>query len=177
MQKARGHPTAPPKRDDRLPQLVGTRFQVLFHPPPGVLFTFPSRYWFTIGHRLVFSLGRWSCQVRPGFHVSRPTQETVPNARRHFAYGALTLYGPAFQPGSTRLVATHGGPADPPEPSLQPRDSNDCRLDTATVWALPLSLAATQGITVVFSSSGYLDVSVLPVRFLPPMYSAGDDWA
>ena len=28
------------------------------------------------------------------------------------------------------------------------------------VWALPVSLAATSGITVVFSSSGYLDVSV-----------------
>ena len=31
--------------------LVGARFQVLFHSPPGVLFTFPSRYWSTIGHR------------------------------------------------------------------------------------------------------------------------------
>ena len=30
--------------------LVGTRFQVLFHSPPGVLFTFPSRYCSTIGH-------------------------------------------------------------------------------------------------------------------------------
>ena len=30
--------------------IVGTRFQVLFHSPPGVLFTFPSRYFFTIGH-------------------------------------------------------------------------------------------------------------------------------
>ncbi len=28
------------------------------------------------------------------------------------------------------------------------------------VWALPISLATTLGITVVFSSSGYLDVSV-----------------
>ena len=28
-----------------LPLLVGTRFQVLFHSPPGVLFTFPSRYY------------------------------------------------------------------------------------------------------------------------------------
>ena len=27
-----------------LPLLVSTRFQVLFHSPPGVLFTFPSRY-------------------------------------------------------------------------------------------------------------------------------------
>jgi hypothetical protein len=30
--------------------LVGTRFQDLFHSPFGVLFTFPSRYWCTIGH-------------------------------------------------------------------------------------------------------------------------------
>ena len=28
-----------------LPQLVGTAFQVLFHSPPGVLFTFPSQYY------------------------------------------------------------------------------------------------------------------------------------
>ena len=34
---------------------------------------------------------------------------------------------------------------------------------TGPVWAPPLSLATTQGITVVFSSSGYLDVSVLRV--------------
>ena len=31
--------------------LVGTRFQGLFHSPLGVLFTFPSRYWFTIGRQ------------------------------------------------------------------------------------------------------------------------------
>ncbi len=40
--------------------LVGLRFQVLFHSPSGVLFTFPSRYWCTIGRVFVFSLGRWS---------------------------------------------------------------------------------------------------------------------
>ena len=28
-----------------VPQLVDTGFQVLFHSPPGVLFTFPSRYY------------------------------------------------------------------------------------------------------------------------------------
>ena len=32
-----------------LPRLVSLRFQELFHSPHGVLFTFPSRYWFTIG--------------------------------------------------------------------------------------------------------------------------------
>ena len=30
---------------DGLSVLVSTRFQVLFHSPPGVLFTFPSRYY------------------------------------------------------------------------------------------------------------------------------------
>ena len=36
-----------------------------------------------------------------------------------------------------------------------------------TVWALPISLAATFGITVVFSSSPYLDVSV---RVVPSVH-------
>ena len=35
---------------------------------------------------------------------------------------------------------------------------------TDMVWALPLSLATTYGIIVIFSSSGYLDVSVPRVR-------------
>ena len=64
-----------PKTPDRLPQLVSNRFQVLFHSPPGVLFTFPSRYWFTIGRRRVLSLTGWSPQVPTGFHVSRGTRE------------------------------------------------------------------------------------------------------
>ena len=55
--------------------LVGARFQVLFHSPLGVLFTFPSRYWFAIGHRRVLSLGGWSPQLRTGFHVSGTTWE------------------------------------------------------------------------------------------------------
>ena len=48
------------ERDIVLPPFVGTRFQVLFTPLAGVLFTFPSRYWFTIGQKLVFSLTEWS---------------------------------------------------------------------------------------------------------------------
>lgn len=43
---------------------------------------------------------------------------------------------------------------------------------SALVWAVPVSLAATQGITIVFSSSGYLDVSVPRVSF--PINR--DDW-
>ena len=41
------------------------------------------------------------------------------------------------------------------------------RASTHPVWAGPLSLAATRGVTVVFLSSGYLDVSVRRVRLRP----------
>ena len=56
-----------------LPQLVSKRFQVLFTPLSGVLFTFPSRYWFTIGCQVVFSLMRWSSQIPTEFLVFRST--------------------------------------------------------------------------------------------------------
>ena len=49
--------------------LVNIGFQVLFHSPPGVLFNFPSRYCFTIGHQVVFSLGQWSDLLPTEFHV------------------------------------------------------------------------------------------------------------
>jgi hypothetical protein len=53
--------------------LVSTGFQVLFHSPPGVLFTFPSQYCFTIGHRGVVRLGGWSPRLPTRFPVSRGT--------------------------------------------------------------------------------------------------------
>ena len=59
----------------RLPRFVSTRFQVLFHSPPGVLFTFPSRYLSAIGHQGIFRLSRWSCQIRTGFLGPRTTWE------------------------------------------------------------------------------------------------------
>ena len=56
--------------------LVSIGFQVLFHSPPGVLFTFPSRYCSSIGHQVVFRLGWWSTRLPTGFHVSRGTLDT-----------------------------------------------------------------------------------------------------
>ena len=70
LQKARRDGPAGPLR-----LLAGARFQVLFHSPPGVLFTFPSRYWFAIGRRRVFRLGGWSPRLRAGFLVPGPTRE------------------------------------------------------------------------------------------------------
>ena len=57
--------------------LVNIGFQVLFHSPPGVLFTFPSRYCFTIGHQVVFSLMGWSPFIHTRFPVSRTTPDTT----------------------------------------------------------------------------------------------------
>ena len=56
LQKARRHP-------EGLRLLVRTQFQVLFHSPSGVLFTFPSRYLFAIDHKTYLALGRG----RPSF--------------------------------------------------------------------------------------------------------------
>ena len=56
-----------------------------------------------------------------------------------------------------------------------PRAATPSGLARARVWAGPVSLAATPGISVDFSSSGYLDVSVPPVASARPMCSAGRD--
>ena len=47
----------------------------------------------------------------------------------------------------------------------------------ATVWALPFSLATTQGVEVSFLSSGYLDVSVPQLAAPRPMYSGASTTA
>ena len=57
--------------------LVNTGFQVLFHSPSGVLFTFPSQYFSTIGRQVVFRLGGWSPRLPIGFLVSDGTQDTA----------------------------------------------------------------------------------------------------
>ena len=66
---------------DGLSVLVSTRFQVLFHSPPGVLFTFPSQYCFSIGHWVVFRLGGWSPRFPTGFHVSGGTLDSASRVR------------------------------------------------------------------------------------------------
>ena len=86
-----------------------------------MLFTFPSRYWFTIGRGRVFSLGGWSPQIPTGFHVSRGTW--VPGGSRFaFAYGAITLYGCPFQ--NIRLTIRF---LTPMRPAPQPRTGNPVR--------------------------------------------------
>ena len=91
-----------------------------------------------------------------------PTSRKVPRVSRYFgscsvllafAYGAFTLSGRLSQNRSAKLTESI--------PRSEPQDAR------TLVWALPISLAATFGIDVSFSSSGYLDVSVHRV---PPAY-------
>ncbi len=139
MQKARGHPTK------GLPPLVGVWFQALFTPLLAVLFTFPSQYLFTIGLPVVFSLAGWCRRIQTGFLRSRLTQDTNPNNRLLYKglSPAMATFSKRVLPGWLFLMLV-----------LQPLVA--CN----KVWANPLSLATTCGITIVFSSSGYLDVSV-----------------
>ena len=65
--------TLSPTSPKTLRRIVGTWFQVLFHSPPGVLFTFPSRYLSAIGHQGVFRLNGWSRQIHTEFQGFRVT--------------------------------------------------------------------------------------------------------
>ena len=62
LQKVRGHTS------NVLPQLVSAGFQVLFHSPPGVLFTFPSRYYALSVH---ISVSPWRVVPPASHRVSR----------------------------------------------------------------------------------------------------------
>ena len=132
--------------------LVNIRFQVLFHSPPGVLFTVPSQYSFTIGHQVVFRLGGWSPRIPCGFHVPAGTLDTSRFFDR-FAYETLTRSGWVSHP--IRLQSTKFIPVRTP-PVFLPM-----------VWPVPISLATTLRISFDFSSSAYLDVSV---RQVPSVY-------
>ena len=83
--------------------LVNIGFQVLFHSPPGVLFTFPSRYYSTIDHQVVFSLTGWSPLFHTRFLVSRTTLDST-NLYLSFIYWTFTIYGMLSQNISTRFI-------------------------------------------------------------------------
>ena len=102
-----------------------------------VLFTFPSRYLFTIGLWRVFSLGGWARRIHTGFHVPRATQDT---ARR----------GKASGKGLSPSMAGLSRPFPSTSRASTTRSYNPDRASTRAVWAVPRSLATTEGITFCF---------------------------
>src|SRR5215207_2201746 len=122
LQKARRHPA-------RLRRIVGERFQVLFHSPPGVLFTIPSRYLSAIGHQGVFRLTRWSWQIHGRFQGSAATREHSQSRLTLFTYGALTLYGRPSQTFRLSISFLTARPASRPAHKIpQPRTRNPCQV-------------------------------------------------
>ena len=96
--------TTSPRTNLGLRLFVGIRFQVYFTPLVGVLFTFPSRYWFAIGRQGVLRLGGWSPHVQTGFHVPRPTLTVDLSTAT-----GLSPISPSFPTGSP-LWSTRPGP-------------------------------------------------------------------
>ena len=83
----------------------------------------------------------------------RGTRDTS-SVNQGFAYGAITHYGRPFQTAQLPII------------NHMSRSHNPDTTEVILVWATPLSLAATYGITIVFFSCGYLDVSVPRVRLM-----------
>ena len=99
---------------------------------------------------VIFSLARWSGRIQSSFHEQRPTQ--VPHTSSHMSLTGLSP-SVALLPSNFCYVSASTIAA------LQPQGIN------SLVWAVPLPLAATQGIDFSFYSSRYLDVSVPSVPF------------
>ena len=80
-----------------------------------MLFTFPSRYWFTIGLIRVFSLAGWSRQIHTGFLVPRATQDTA-----RLSIASHTGLSPSMGPLSRGLCSLcclpRRGPTTPQRP-------------------------------------------------------------
>lgn len=72
-----------------------------------------------------------------------------------FEYGTVTPCGQSFQIVPLTISSARRRSYNPVS----------C-VTTLTVWAIPLSIATTDGIIVIFSSYGYLDVSVPHVCLL-----------
>ena len=91
-----------------LPQLVNTGFQVLFHSPPGVLFTFPSQYYALSVTKEYLALGGGPPDFLQGSTclVVLWILPLLPV----FTYGAFTLYGWLSQNHSVNLPVTYCSP-------------------------------------------------------------------
>jgi hypothetical protein len=117
--------------EDSLRRIVGAWFQVLFHSPPGVLFTFPSRYWSAIGHQGVFRLNGWSRQIHTEFQGFRVTWGNVAEPSS-YVYGGITLCARTSQSLPLRrrfLTLCRIGRSGSTAP--QPLKRNACRLSHA----------------------------------------------
>jgi hypothetical protein len=153
---SKGTPSPPPVTRQKLRRIVSRRFQVLFHSPPGVLFTFPSRYSSAIGHQGVFSLTRWSWQIHGRLQESAATRENAKQTS-HFHLPDSHRLRCRFPTASASNWFSHcpTGCQTSPHAPTTPHTQTLTGITRTRFRLPPLSLATTHGITVVFSSCGY----------------------
>src|SRR6476469_4151870 len=90
-------------------------------PLTGVLFTFPSRYWFTIGHQGVFRLRGWSPRIHTEFLGLRATWEHARESPGFRVRGYHPLWQRFPAPSATHTICNSlpgrqsrpGGPSTP----------------------------------------------------------------
>ena len=85
--------------------------------------------------------------------MSRGTWETQTGSQRAFAYRTFTFCGPTFPDGSTSVLVCNSPASYGPSEIPRPRRNASGLLDRFRLFRV--SLAATQGIAVAFSSWGY----------------------
>ncbi len=142
MQKARRH-----SEKSELRPLVSVRFQVLFHSP--VRGAFHLSLTVLVHYRSLSSIQPYQMVLADSDRISRvPPYSGYCQNDISYLYGTVTPYGQLFQNCSSSKYFFISQPYNP------------VVAETTTVQAIPSSLATTRGITFVFSSSGYLDVSV-----------------
>jgi hypothetical protein len=103
-------------------------FRIYFTPLAGVLFTVPSRYWFTIGRWRYLALGGGPPRFPPDF--SCPAVLTIHDhsPRCSLVYGALTRSGRPFQWRSTLHTQVSEGSTAPSITLVQPSSGSASQL-------------------------------------------------
>jgi hypothetical protein len=124
LQKARRHPGLRLSSD----WLEAHGFRIYFTPLAGVLFTIPSRYWFTIGRWLYLALGGGPPSFPPDITCRAVLTESIHTSHQHVAYGALTRCGHPFQRCSAVLPAACERSAARSNRSVQPPNDSASRL-------------------------------------------------
>src|SRR5690606_4411362 len=115
--------------------------------------TFPSRYWSAIGHQRVFRLSGWSRQIRSRFLGPRATWDTSRESTTFRLRGCYPLCRPfrmAFVYDADFLLPASSSALT--EKSHNPDTATPDGYHAVSVWPVPISLATTLGITLVFSS-------------------------
>ena len=134
LQKARSHITNKASLVYAPTACRHTVSGTISRPLTGALFTFPSRYLFTIGHQGVFRLTRWSWQIHTGFLGPRatwdPLQQSDQISPTRLSRSTAPLPRGFSYPNDFLLS---GGTAAPPRGSHNPANATPAGYHTPTV--------------------------------------------